>query len=144
MNPLENSINLPKKQTDKLLKYLYNRYAKHNSNISNLKQHPFFTINLRQCETFRSFLPDVVTLSSDFSNYCEGSMVSVAMKSLVKGNTLSYDTGKYYLTEEGYKQGLKASNVFSYWSKYYPAVYYPTLAVVVTTVLVSVTGILLA
>ena len=144
MNPLENSINLPKKQTDKLLKYLYNRYAKHNSNVSNLKQHPFFTINLMQCETFKSFLPDVVSLSTEFSNYCVSSMSSVTMNSLVKGNTLSYDTGKYYLTEEGYKQGLKASNIFSYWSKYHSMAYYPTLCIVVTTVLATVIGALLA
>jgi hypothetical protein len=126
MNPNDNSINLSSNLSNRLLKILYKEYSNNHDSTSNLSSHPFLILHLRNKPQIKSVLLSIKGLSKEFDTYSDDQVLSTTLNSLVRGNTVDYISGKYYLNELGYRQGLKKTNIFKFWSRFHPTSFYPS------------------
>jgi hypothetical protein len=126
MQPKDNSMNLSSNLSNRLLKILYKEYNSKHDSTSNLSSHPFLILHLRDNPQIKGVLLCIKELSKEFDTYSNDQVLSTALNSLVRGNTVDHTSGKYYLNEAGYRQGLKKTNILKFWSRFHPSSFYPS------------------
>jgi hypothetical protein len=123
MKPSANSIDLDKKLANRALKLLYKHYnAKHDTE-SSLDTFLISIINFHTrdiSENFMAVVRDVQKLHNDFKSYTPQQMLSVTYNSLSRGGFMKTDNNvNYYLTPEGYRQGMKKLHFPKFMFKYH-------------------------
>lgn len=135
MNPSDDYL---QKMTDKVslpfLKVLYRLYSAENKDETTLQSYWFHTQNLQYD---KSFTEKLSLISDKFPNYSDQQLVRVVLNSLDHCGFMTQDTSKFYLTQAGYKKGMKNCNILKYWSSYHSGVFYTILSTVVVAILTT-------
>lgn len=133
MNPNDDFLNnFPKEHSGKFLKTLYSLYAESNDGIASLDKFRFSTFNLLNDDDIKKQLPTIKALSNQFKDYSENQILNVVLNSLSNSNLMFRGEQRFfYLTENGYKIGMKNTNIIKYWSSYHSNTFYTSLCTVV-------------
>lgn len=136
MNSNDNSINLPSDLTEYFIKILFNKYTEHHKDDNSISTYPFITIRLLSINNLTAKLPIVKDLNKEFQSYGDSQLIDVVLNSLIQKDLLKENqAGRFYLTPVGYRLGLKKTNTFKFWNKYYPHVIYPTTGAFIASIL---------
>lgn len=116
------------------MKVLYRLYSSNNKGETALQTYWFHTHSLKND---KSFTEKLILISQMFPNYSEQQLVRVVLNSLEHGGFMTQNSSKFYLTQAGYKQGMKKCNILKYWSSYYPAAFYPSLCAIAVAIITT-------
>jgi hypothetical protein len=137
MQKIDNS--LPELEDKYCSAFLSNLYKVYNATVKNshsLESHAFCVVHLIDSK----LLNTLRNSHRDFNNYTNNDMTYVALNSLVNMKLMREESRKYYLLENGYKCGLKKSNIIKYLSTYHPNSFYTclfTFAGIITAILIA-------
>ncbi|WP_448250572.1 hypothetical protein [Thalassotalea agariperforans] len=122
MNPNDNYLTNPSVVIiNKALKLFVNRFT--------TKRHPFeissYSFTKQKHPFCKCIIEETKNTNKEFEVYSENQIVSVIYNTLINCNYLTQVGDKYYLTEAGYRYGLKSLKPLLYFHRYYWKSYIP-------------------